>query len=79
MALYFPLVKKVSRVFLISLYKNVHLTVSLNLPSSVHRNGIGNRLTSLKQDLILINLIIFERNFEGEALITCSVSFMNFT
>lgn len=75
MALLFPFVKKVSGVFLIRLYKNVHLTVSVNLPSSVHRNCVDNSLTSLKQELILINLIVFERNLQDEALISYSISF----
>lgn len=78
MALHFPFVKKVSRVFVISLYENVHLTVSLNLPSFIHHNCVDNSLTSLKQELILINLIVFERNLQDEALITYSVSFMTF-
>lgn len=48
-----------SRLFRISLLKSVYLTVSLNLPSSAHQNHVDNRLNSLKQELIFINLILF--------------------
>lgn len=75
MALHFPLVKKASTIFLIRLHKNVVLTVSLILPSSVHHNCVDNRL---KQELGIINLIVFERHLQDEPLITYSVSFLNF-
>lgn len=75
MAPHFPLVKKASTIFLISLHKNIVLSVSLNPPSSVHRNCVDNRL---KQELSIINLIIFERNLQDEPLITYSICFLNF-